>query len=1253
MQQITAQLARIRSAGRWMLLTQRLCQWAAGLLAAAVGLAVLDWALRLPGSMRLAIGLIALGVAGAWLVTRLLRAARFSPSLADLALRAERLYPQLAGRLATAVEFAASPDSYREPVASATTGTLAHQAVGDAQRHMVGVHLGRLLNPARTLQMVGLLAVALVVIASLIFAAPTHAAMAAQRWFDPLGDHEWPTRVEVRDLTPDAALAADTPILLRAAITRGWDADTPVRAWHRTRMGDTVTTWEQAVLTPVESPTQSHGDGASGHSGDSPGTPALPRLYETLIDPPVTVSAALAQGDAARATFEFYFEAGDFAAHPRELILVPRPAVTRVTATVTPPAYALGLISPQTLQLHEQAGDVAAVTALQGSTIALQLAFNQPLTLDAAQARTLLPGVPEGLAITGTEGATDAATEEGTGVTSVSSSSGLTLRFTLTAPFDTPITLTNPQGLTSTTRRIYRFTPTPDASPTVALTLPASDEAVTANALIPVSALANDTIGVESLNLYAQPPTPTPAEGASAPGSSPPTTQPNPQTPPLLLTRATARQSSLTADATLDLATLPLQPGDELSLYATAQDTFRLPAQSNPGHDPVRSATRRLRIIDEATLVEQVRGDLATVRRAVERLARDQGDLNDKVAALPDNAPAPDVHRLETAQADLIRRVAAQTRAVNRLKERAVKNRVADETLNDVLDRGEALLDAADEAGDAARKALEDAREARAEHARRRGERPMEGEALQKQLDARKAAQDAGEQAEAALKELANLLDQGGDAWALQVALKGARAQQENIARDTRELLPQTMGRDPQDLDPQLKKELDDIAERQGKLNEEVADLLDKMRQTAGKLAKQGDQPEDAAAAQALAEAVAKAMQENLEAGMKDAQEQTKSNQLSKASSQQSDAARTMSKMLDELGKQREQLSEVLKRQMRELAQAIQALIEREQALVTQIHPLESPQVTTLAADALTIRTATMAAQELAAGEEKTAAVAPALGKAIEAQATGVQALRAARKAPAVAAHEEAVAQLQEALRLLEEAQKKEDGDEGEKEERAKRAQRYAALADRQEKLLAELTPLSQKEEPLDRRDRLSIRKMQPEQTAIRDDAAALGEEAGDTIVFVQSHKHIDAAAARSTDALGRSEATPVTLSDARQVALLLRSMADALKKDTREAPFDRPEGESPEGDGGGGGEPPDAIPPAAEVKLLKAMQQSLYDRTRSLHDQVGQARPNPAQEARLRGLSAEQRELHDAGVRLIQKLKPAEPNPMEPGSAQ
>ena len=543
-------------------------------------------------------------------------------------------------------------------------------------------------------------------------------------------------------------------------------------------------------------------------------------------------------------------------------------------------------------------------------------------------------------------------------------------------------------------------------------------------------------------------------------------------------------------------------------------------------------------------------------------------------------------------------------------------------------------------------------RSKRADHQRRRGDRPLEGESLQKQLEHRESARTEGEKAADFLKELANLLDQGGEAWSLQVALKAALTKQENIARDTRELLPQTLGRDPKNLDPDLKQQLDDLADRQGELNDEVKDLLDQMRQTAGNLARQSESPEDAAAAKALAEAVAKAMQKNLQQDMKEAQDATQNNQLSKASNQQSDAARTMSEMLDELGKQRDALSEVLKRQMRELAQSIQTLIERERALLEQIDDLEGPQVTTLATDALNIRIATMAAQEAASAQEKTAAVAAPLGEAIDAQATGVQALRAAGKAFATAANTQAIEHLEAALALLQEAQEDGGDDADEEEQKAKRIERYAALATRQEKLLAEVAALTAKE-ALDRRDRLTLRKMQPEQAAIREEAAALGEEAKDT-TFVLPHRQIDSAASRAADALGRSEATPVVVADARQAAVLLRSAADALKQSKRDAEFDRPQGDPQDPEGGGGGGESDAIPPAAEVKLLKEMQTLLYDRTRALHAEVGpSARPTPVQEAHLRTLSGEQRELHEAGTRLIQKLKPAESPDPAPGAIE
>src|SRR5687767_6618548 len=105
MESVTRQLEAVRSTARRLLLAQSALRWLAAALAALIAAGLLDFALRLPPSIRLVLGLGAAAAGLAWLVRSLCAAATFKPGLSTLAIRAERLYPHLSGELASGVDF--------------------------------------------------------------------------------------------------------------------------------------------------------------------------------------------------------------------------------------------------------------------------------------------------------------------------------------------------------------------------------------------------------------------------------------------------------------------------------------------------------------------------------------------------------------------------------------------------------------------------------------------------------------------------------------------------------------------------------------------------------------------------------------------------------------------------------------------------------------------------------------------------------------------------------------------------------------------------------------------------------------------------------------------------------------------------------------------------------------------------------------------------------------------------------------------
>src|SRR5690606_6770257 len=94
------------------------------------------------------------------------------------------------------------------------------------------------------------------------------------------------------------------------------------------------------------------------------------------------------------------------------------------------------------------------------------------------------------------------------------------------------------------------------------------------------------------------------------------------------------------------------------------------------------------------------------------------------------------------------------------------------------------------------------------------------------------------------------------------------------------------------------------------------------------------------------------------------------------------------------------------------------------------------------------------------------------------------------------------------------------------------------------------------------------------------------------------------------------------------------------------EQPQDEPFAGQQQGGGGGGGaggEMPPIVPPVAELKLLRGMQEASYDQTRSLNEAGGAAGDG---EAAMIELSARQRELAGLGERLMERVRQNQPPP-------
>ena len=1141
MRQIVHQLDQIRQASRWLLVLQDLMQWLGALVIAGVGLGVIDFLLRLPGWLRLGIGLTVVVAALAWVIMRLPRAIRFYPSLAQLALRLERLYPKLRGRFASAVEFVANAERYQHP---SRTAVLAEAAIRDAVLRLDGVRLLRLLNPRRTIRVLCDMLAAGLVLAALVAMAPGKAQIAATRWLAPLGAAQWPKRTQVVNYVQEKVWPTDGPVRLTAAVPRGYYDQ--MRVWARYRLLDvsgTAGSWQSMLMNE-----QSRELG----------------VFERLVElSPAFIRAIETGGADTQAAIQFQFSAGDDTTDRAIVPLVARPAVRRVTAWLTPPEYAAGLINEHRLELHEQVTPIAAVSALIGSSVYLEVRMNK--ALERVTAEHTLPGFSEAMDFRHNHGDQFAAS------------------LTLGRTVQTQIHLVDRFGLTSLSERQYRIEAIEDQLPVVSIVQPSADESVLPTALLTVEALAQDDVGLEKLWIEAD--VPNLSNSRSEQTAS-----------PVILAHHQQRQVTLSVGAKLDLQPFELHSGQVVVLSATAQDVFNL---AGARHDPVRSVPRRLRIIDEITFIGQIRSELAVVRQHAIRLERIQQQI---MKVNPDRAVPQ--------QAQLSRRLDNQRTMLDRMQRRAKMNRLNDPEIEELMDRARGEIEQSAKGSESAALGLQ----------------------RQKPGQVRAAQQDVAEH----LRNLIQLLDQRRDVVTLQLALRQLQTQQESIAQDTRQLLPLAVGQDRSSLPKELDRQIEQLAERQEALGGQAEQMIRQMQATSEALLHQGEQVRDQAAAEALEQAAAIAQRQGLTVKMRQASSATGQNQLSQAGQRQSEAMDTLRQMLSQIQRQDRLVAAILRRRLQELAEALEKLVQRQrdQIAVRKV----TQDIMTLEPGQSAVRRSTMVAQEQAAtGLATTQPVAAVIGDAVAAQAKAIVAMRERESAAAGVGQAAAVNSLTDALKTLKKLAR-EAKEEAAAQDRDALREAYEQLA-KQQQQVQEPTDALVGMGVLTRKERSELVVLAEEQQQVRDGASKLGVQVEQTFIFRRLHDRIDESAGEVVSGLLLAEADQWLIAKQGQIVQLLQAMAGALDEKAQGGTFLEGDLNGGGGGGGGGGGQEGAVPPLAEVRLLKGIQLQINKTTRTLGELPAELM-GANMKKRLTELAGQQREITELGQQLFNQLR-------------
>lgn len=1129
-----------------------------------------DMLLRLPRVIR-AVLLVNLVVAMVWSVRRrLLPVTRFKPGLSDVALRVERWLDRRggepAGPIASGIDL---PIDDPEPLTRRLSRLVAEKAAGRFTRTPWG--LLRWAPPARSLAF----AVAVAAGLSVLFnAQPTLAVTGLTRLFAPWTDTPWPKRTQIADTTPADAHPADTGLPVRAVLlkTNRQPGETSITVTYRVVDGrGEAGPSTQAVLTPQPAAASF--------------TPGAGELFERLVEP-----AAWQGVEGDERWLEYTLSSEDDITAKRRVKIVEPPALVGRATAIVPPPYARGIRAGFAAGVVNAPAPAPGETieigpVLPGSSLTIDLAYNKPVTprpqndpapVFAAQIE------PDGETIRVTA---DPA-ETGRVVLHAADRFGLKTR--------RPATL--------------QINVTPDTPPEATMLRPEADDVVLPTAIVPLVGEGRDDIGLTGLRLERLIARPDPASQSGEPVV-------DPGAEPIVISSITpGLDRSADLEASLTLADLGVRPGDEVWVRAVATDNFDLGGKT---HEPVFSATRRLRVIAPARFVEMLQSELEGVRRTAIRLDRQQAGLMEQARGASrareqgeDDAGAEQLEQIAQRQTGLSQRLRAQSAMLERLTERTEQNGLADQAIRDLLDQAERTTDRA-------ARASEQAAERLAEQAREPDADP-------------EPAEQSQENVRDELARLIDQLDRGQDGWLVRRNIEQLLSEERALRGRTEEIAGQTVGRSLAELEPDERTELERIAQRQRELAQRARDAIDQLGERADEV-----REEDPTQAAAMDEAAENAMRERLAELMREAAEQIGQNQTASGGQMQERSIEAMEEMLEQLENAQRHRDEALRRQLASIIQTIESLIRQQTAAIGALDG-DAAEASRLAERA---HTNTLAAEaDTRVGFPELARVADLLGRAAAAQAGAITSLRGL--VPAIdeaRAHEtESLARLNEAL----EEARQQDEDAEQREQQRKRREMREAYQD----ALAEQVSLRDEAgvfvgAEMTRRLRAELRGVGQRQEALRVVIEAIPEahEADDVGVLSLYHGRIDLLLTDAVRSMGRGSSDAGVLASQGSAIALLRSIVDTLTPQPSKPSDEFEEGQGGGGGGGGGGEDRPSIGNVEQLRLLRNLQAIVLDQTRA--GETG-------------GLADLQRELAEQTRGLIEQMsQPPNPGGPRPGT--
>jgi hypothetical protein len=762
----------------------------------------------------------------------------------------------------------------------------------------------------------------------------------------------------------------------------------------------------------------------------------------------------------------------------------------------------------------------------------------------------------------------------------------------------------------------YELIVRPDQMPMVQIELPRRNEERTAEAVVPLQLVAEDDFGIQTARLVVD------RLVVASDGGKGEERAKHWEIPLIEGGKADAGISWARADSAPDrlryrgnydwqlgqLQKAQLKSGDVLEYHVEVTDNYSLNGQT---HAAVPSGKLRISILSQEEFANRITEEIRLAAQQVGEMKKSQARTKEETSTLKDDTKnKAKMDAGDQAVAD--RLVNQQSTVASQAQQIAGKMQDIGQRLEENKSPNQELKQTAKDVQEILRQAAENPmKEALGKLSQSRQEN--QGQRNQDLDQAQAAQQQSGEELQKALDRMGSV----GNLQQIMDRIKDLLARQQEVSKQTQEIAKNNLGKKPEEMAEGDRKKLEKNAQDQQRLADQTNKTLADMQNLAEQLKKS-----DEATASAMKQSAETGQQQQVPQKQSKAAQSAQQNQQSSAQANQKQAELGLEMMLNDLREAERRKLEELARKLEELQQQVAHLIKRQAGhnlddLTLQggekINKMDAKVLADLVSKADRPKDEQPSAlPQLTAGQEQTERNTRDIGKTTEDLPNGAE--PAAILTKAAGKMERAIVFLRdskldpafdpwqtEALRALVDAKSVVD-EQKRKVDEKRQQQQKDAIRVVYEKIKAEQIALNGETTRLDRApknadgmlnrvDAVKLGQLPSEQGKLADRIKALDEDlaALGSVVYTWANKDIASAMGQLKGDLAKPDTGKPTQTQENRVVAQLDAMIKNLAIKPLEKKFDQRESA---GGGGGSGAPP--LPPEAELRLLRALQEGV-----------------------------------------------------------